>query len=79
MHRIRIIKRVYPSKQEAFIIQVEKNFIFWKQWVDAGHPSDYGTELYSSLEKAKKDLYRYDGTQNTEEVVYSCSSKGTSQ
>ena len=63
---VRIIKRTMPDGEVRFVIQ-EKFFCgLFGWWSDCWGEKD----SYKTLEKAKKNLCRFDGTGVNEEKVY---------
>ena len=68
--KVRIVKRTFNG-HSSFVIQ-QKHFLFRWHWVDAWINSSSGaycTDSFGSLEEAKDNLYLFDGTRATEEVV----------
>ncbi len=71
MAKVRIVKRTHPSGRVEYVIQ-QRHFLFRWWWVDAWINSPYGAacrDSFRTLEEAKGNLWLFDGSKPTEEVV----------
>lgn len=72
MRKVRIIKRTSPDGCVSYVIQ-QKHWLFWWWWVDAScNSSDLWTssDSFGTLDAAKANLCRFDGTKSKDEVVF---------
>ena len=70
MKKTRIIKRTDPCGRVNFVIQ-QKHYMFFWWWVDAWANSWDGAacvDSFDSLEEAKENLCRFDGTRCKETI-----------
>ena len=71
MTKARIIKRTHPSGRVEYVIQ-QRHFLFKWWWVDAWINSSAGAacgDSFSTLDQAKLNLWQFDDSKPTEEVV----------
>lgn len=69
--KARIIERTLSSGRVEFVIQ-QRHFLFFWWWVDAWVNSSCGAacqDSWSTLEEARENLCRFDGTKIKERVV----------
>jgi hypothetical protein len=69
--KARIIERTMPDGRVEFVIQ-QRHFLFFWWWVDAWVNSSCGAacqDSWSTLEEARSNFCRFDGTKLKERVV----------
>jgi len=67
-----IIKRTIPYENRVSYVIQQKHSLFRWWWVDASINSICGAncqDSFGSIEEAKKNLCRFDGSPMTEEVI----------
>jgi hypothetical protein len=70
MTKCRIIERTHPSGRKEWVIQQKHWLLKWK-WVDAWRNMGYSyLDHYSTLERAKDNLWQFDGSKPTNKVVW---------
>lgn len=70
MTKARIIKRTHPSGRVEYVIQQKHWLLRWRwvsAWINMGveYKDSFGT-----LEEAKSNLWRFDGSEPTDKVVW---------
>jgi hypothetical protein len=68
--KARIIKRTRPNGKVSYVIQ-QKHWLM-RVWVDASRNNSYDwvVDTFDSMKEAKENLWRFDGSENKEEVVW---------
>lgn len=70
MKKVRIVETTYPDGTKDYTIQ-QKHFLFRWWWVAASVNDEYGpSDTFMTLEKAKENLWYFDGSKPISKVVY---------